>query len=888
MIFHRFISAFLWLTAVCFNVSDAFANDPFSILFGDDTIYTSKTDDAGPDNLVVLRLKIRHHLISKDWAAYELASGICIPISALAEAIEIPLASKGDEMEIADFATFQTLTFDPSQEAGFVKTEKDWCGFKTALETFFPVTIDYRASNLELIIMPKISLPIDERLAREEIRQSLKKAKETSNVSYRNVENPYRAISFPTLDFQFDSNVSSLGNKALNSYISGAADILWMNAHFQTTSDLRQQFRGNRLRLFRDNAHAEELSILRARRFGVGDLSSFSQPMISRSQAGRGVIVSNQPLHRPELFDETIVRGRLPEGWEAELFDNDILVAFTTEADLNGEYVFENVPLRPGLNHLMVRLIGPYGEINERHITQYVGAEHCPEDQWRYSFGAVDPQYSFLGESLINTQNFGATNPANIPSAFLSLEHGLTKNLTLRGDLNISEMQSLVSTSIVSSVLGGYGVARFALDDQGHPAWQINYQKSLSDRTSFSTKVSNFGQLKSTVNGFEESRVKSQISTRLDTRIGMRGHVLPLQSTFNYIERINDVSEYNANLRVSGHFKGAKWSHSLRYSFLSQPDARVRNIQGELLGSYTLSGMRLRSSANYSWVNGFTLNNITLSARKRLDKASQIQASVLYDMQSKVAAFEGSFSKSFKHLSLQTRAKFEQNNAWTLGVGLSFSLFHDENNKTFRLAKPGLSRSGVIAPRIFDDINNNGVFDESDTLLKGAQFIVENSLRSEESNEAGMNVIADLSPAKTINAEIKLSSIEDPFLRPLEVGRSFELRSGQVLSYDVPLTASGEIEGLMKVQNNGLDIPVAGIKLDAVDESGQVVGTTQTEYDGYFYIQDIPAKTLTLQISNKDLTSISGSFEPLTVALSREKPSKFGLLLTVIRESTSP
>lgn len=882
MIYHAIISAFLWLLLSSF----AYANDPFSIIFGDEPIKASVTNDATNDTLTILRLRIRHHLISENWTAHELADGLCLPVQAFADALEFPLSIEDGTLRANILGQDKSIEINPLEGSGFVKIENGWCTFAEQLETIFPVKIDFRPANLELVVSPNLALPIDERLAREELRESLEDEKSGNAIEYRPVANPYRIFNLPTFDFTFDAAASSSNTQSATATISGAADLLWMNAHFQSSSSLEGAFETNRLRLFRHNGRPEELSFLKARRFAIGDVSSRSQPMISRSQSGRGFLVSNQPLFKPELFDETTIRGALPEGWEAELFDGEVLIAFLTDADRNGEYVFKDVPLRPGYNHLTVKLFGPYGETTERHITQFVGSEHCPEDEWRYSFGFVDPGHSFFGESLFEIGNEVEITPSNTPSAFLSLEHGISKDLTLLGDLNMNQEQILLSTSIISSVFDGYGVGRIALDETGGLGWQINYQKRLSPSTSFSSRVSDFGSLETNLNGFGDNRILRQISSRLDTRLKIGKSITPVQTEFSFNERENNLSEFNANLRVAGTFKRVKWSNSMRYNLLSQTDSSVQNLQGELLGSYSVSGIRLRGAFNYSVLDNLSLNSVSLSARKKIDKSSQIQAGVTYDLRSNNAAIEGSFSKSFDKISVQTKAKIDNAGEWSLGLGLSFSLYHDERQGKYKLGKPGLSRSGVIAPRIFDDLNNNGVFDAGDMPVEGAQFIVENSLRSEESDASGTNVIADLTPSKSINSEIKLSSIQDPFLRPMEIGRTVELRAGQVLGYDVPLTATGEIEGVMKVANKDLDIPVAGITIEAVNSKGQVVGSTQTEYDGYFYLQDVPAISLKLRVSEIDLESMDGYFQPLGISLSRKSPSRLGLSLTVKREGT--
>ena len=111
------------------------------------------------------------------------------------------------------------------------------------------------------------------------------------------------------------------------------------------------------------------------------------------------------------------------------------------------------------------------------------------------------------------------------------------------------------------------------------------------------------------------------------------------------------------------------------------------------------------------------------------------------------------------------------------------------------------------------------------------------------------------------------------------------LRPGQVVSYDVPLLAVGEAEGYFFVEKNDLQTAAAGVTIEAVNSTGMIVGTTKTEYDGYFYFDKLPAVDLTLRVQAEAISSINGTHLPVDISLTRDAPTALGLKLLVKHNS---
>src|SRR3546814_8481033 len=101
------------------------------------------------------------------------------------------------------------------------------------------------------------------------------------------------------------------------------------------------------MRRYRTYPAGRLLGPLKATHYGVGDVGLRSTGIVAASAPGRGAVLTNRPVERPDAFDKTDFRGDLPAGWDAELYRNGQLLAFTSP-NSDGRYEFIDVPLQYG------------------------------------------------------------------------------------------------------------------------------------------------------------------------------------------------------------------------------------------------------------------------------------------------------------------------------------------------------------------------------------------------------------------------------------------------------------------------------------------------------------------------------------------------------------
>jgi len=863
-------------------VSTAYANDPFATLFGDEPVAEgSRHKKANQDDLLLVRFVIDEYLVDDGWVAYQTFDGICLPLQNFTDALELPFSYDSNLMNGWALSPEQGIELALAPGEGLHQTKNGWCGTISKLEKLLPVRLEYQASTLTLVVEPTQVLPIQARMQRQVARQELSGEANLPQANYPKVNNPYRWLSWPTMDISIDSKKTNSEKLQTVANVDLAADFLYMSARLRTVSNNAGLMNAKRLSLFRENTAPAELGWLKARRFAIGDISAPSQPLTTRSVSGRGFVLSNRPIFKPEEFDQTQIRGVLPAGWEAELYSDITLLDFVTTPDVNGEYVFNNVSLRPGFNRLSVKLYGPHGEEVVRNVDQFVGPELCPTKTLRYNVGYIEPLVSLFGDSQQNVQkneqqNEQTLTPQTAQYGFASFDYGMSNKLSVRADIRAGSDHSYGSFSLIGSQFGGYGVLRMAVDEAGRNGWQAQFQKPISTATSFSVNAIDYGDLLTEVNGSDQDRTKQSFYGRLDSRLNIGRASWVMRNELNWLSKDNGTKQTSFFNRLSSSNRWLRWNNSLRY--FNNSDSTDR-WQGEFLASGLMMGTRLRSSMAYSYEDSFKVDNIALSFQNKFKKNIHLQNNLTYDFNTGKSSISSTLSRNFGRVSIITKGGYSEGGQWNLGIGISMSLYRNRNR--FKLGPSGLSRSGVIMPRLFDDLNENGRFDNNESAISGGQFIVNNTLRKESGNTAGVTMVDALPTARHINAEVKTSSLADPFMRPSQTGRTMRLRPGQLLNYDVPVSVRGDADGVLKFRKNNIASPVANITIEAIDSEQRVVAIARTEYDGYFYFDDLPATKLSLRVAPQPLAEINGISDGVTIQLTRDNPSALGIELFV-------
>ncbi|MEM1087447.1 MAG: carboxypeptidase-like regulatory domain-containing protein [Pseudomonadota bacterium] len=876
------IGSFAAATALlaCLPLSAQAQSDPFALLFGEEEgIDAGDSDQAGADDIRFVGMRVSGLKLKAQLTAYQREEGLCIVAKDIVKTLNAPITiedgvATGWYMRPEEQLTLSFIdeTLRPHgmpsiSISGYVfDTPDGWCALPEVWSSIFPAEITYDPGTLTLNMEPFETLPFIARLEREALRERLEAREKSDGPNYRQIENPYTWVSFPTADIAVDIKASSEGELTVDGSFELAGDIFMTTAHIRSarTRDGDRTFRASFDRVFNPPSDS-----LLPRQLQFGDVSGLFQPLIRRSNGGRGLRITNAPAYLTDVFDMTEIRGPLREGWEAELHRDGQLIAFTTTPDAQGDYVFSEVEILPGHNRFTVKLFSPFGETEEREVILYAGRDMLPENEIRYDLALLEEGIALAGDTLGEPQ--GA-------SGAVTLSYGLSRQASVQLDLAASEADGPSGAASMYLARGNTnGVLRLGIAGADEPAFESGVAHLFEEGSSVNVRYT----FRPDGMRFDDTRHDLRADYNTSLPIGRWG--LPFRARGEWQRTSSGADLLSLSGRISGNIQGWRWTHNSGFAHQSSDNGPARSdLNGEFAASRRYAGMRIRAGARYKVLPSAEIQSLDLALQRRMNRGSFAQLNTSYDVSTGGSFLGGTYGGQVGPLTLSANGRLDGSGSWTAGLRLSTALFYDDTRKRYRTATSGLTRSGAVQLNVYDDLDGDGTFSNGDVPMTGTSFIVEQSIRAEETDQSGSVVMSGISSHRPVNVELSLGSLDDPFLQPLEPGIGVTVRPGQVISADVPLTMSGDAEATVILIRGDARMPVAGVVVEAVNAAGRVIGSAMTEYDGYVYLDGLPVGDLTLRVSEDALKAAGGKADSVNITLTRDEPSAFGAQIEIL------
>lgn len=872
------------LTLPAFFAPATAEGDPFALLFGDAEEVDASTDDRpGEDDLRFVGLRLGGLKLKDTATAYARQEGLCLLADGMFEHLDAPVEVTDTGASGWFISPERTIDIDVhgasavlgghhtlSLDGELFQTPEGWCLVESAWSRLLPIDFTYRPASLALCLEPREVLPIQARLERQDLRDRLNLGQGTVQTDYRQIDNPYRWMTWPTADISLDIRASDAGGTETNSQLELSGDVLWTTARLRSAQSASGDMG---LRVSFDRVTQDPSQTWTPTQFRFGDVTGHSQPLVARAESGRGLILTNRPAYSADVFDHTDIRGALPTGWEAELYRETQLIDFVTEPDGQGEYVFENVEILPGYNRFTVKLFGPYGETDTREVKFFAGSEMHPENEVQYDISLVQEGVSADGS--------GDGETVMVASASLGV--GLTENITSTLDVRAVDGGE---AALVASALGAYGsthgVIRLGTSNQNDVRMEAGIVHLFDDRSVMEARYIRWGDGTQAVEG--SGGISQSASLQYDTLLPVTGWGLPLKTRLDWDAFAGGGDRVTASARIASSFQAWRWSSVTRLESQSGSGGWDYRLGGGLNLTRNLSGMRLRSGLAYDIGPQPKLRTVDMALQKRFDGAGFAQWTLARDMDTGRTQTAASYAHEFRKMTLSASAGVDDRGSWTAGIRLSTALFFDTRSSRYRTAPPGLSRTGAIRAHVFDDLDEDGDFGAGDRTVEAASFILDRSIRREETSADGTVVMGGVQAHRPLDLELSLGSLDDPFLQAQEPGLAVTVRPGQVIDVDVPLTLTGEADAMVTLIQDGHESPVAGVLVEAVTPDGRVAARASSEYDGYVYLDGLPMGELDLRVAPDALDGIGATARSVSITLTRDEPSTFGAALVIERK----
>ena len=780
-----------------------------------------------------------------------------------------------------------------------IQVFKDDIYFSAALlEEWFPVNVAVNLVQSEILISSNESLPFEEEVERNLKRDELREHVDNRHSSfsretpYQTVILPYKLLGMSGVDvslqqtYQKDTQ-SGLSSSNTQYNFFGSGDLFFMTAKTFVSGDVNDGFDGVRLTLERKSID-KNLTPWQLSHIAVGDIFTSGNSALLDNQSGRGIVFGNNPLTNYNEFDRVDIRGDMPEGWQAELYRNDILLASLAHPDALGRYEFLDVPLIWGENELTIKLYGPQGQRKEVKKTYRVGDYATPKGEHLFAVSLIEQDKDVFDH--LNNKNDGVNvDPAKGQlRAVFEYQTGFGRGAatkmvvgsipTVNVENNQLERRTYLQTGVIFSLVNSFheiNVSSLDLEDKvwlwktQFKGWGQKYRLSYQHFTYEDEVVSG---LESITDFFVNGRL-------------FEGNDL---SDFNYHlnvradRRFDDLYLYAIQQSISSHFNQLFLTNTLDATYdeslVDEPfllSGRVLVNIPQFLGFYRLS---LRGAGYYRIKPENEWTEFAMTSDYRFSDRWGARLQVTHYLQDDQAdRYDIGLNTITKDFDLSLNSQYLESGNYSVYLSLNFSIDSQKRGRGGYFSSQRHSEFGGLLSRVFIDNNNNGQFDHGDEWVEGAKLRLthrasSNRLQlSDSSNNEGKIYVGRLSPHQPVDVEIDLDSLSDPFVASMEKGHQIIPRPGVHVEVDFPLVRTGEIDGTIfkelsfkdaefresDFESSGNETPgketgrkqLSGIEVELVDQQGNIHQTTYTAYDGFYLFTHVIPGTYKLRVN---------------------------------------
>lgn len=550
----------------------------------------------------------------------------------------------------------------------------------------------------------------------------------------------------------------------------------------------------------------------------VGDVNSYGA--VSRSI--QGVAITNQPQIRREYFQTVRLNGQLDEGWEVELYVNNLLTDFFIVGP-DGEYNFD-LDIYYGSSQVTLKMYGPNGEIRTKE--QYLSVPHnlIPRKTFEYSFTAgkseLDLQEQWFG---VTTANYGL---------FSKLTLGVNHEMPFGDKQNIGQQ---FGANMTYQPLGD-----LTISGAFSPGYSKEILLTFSRPSLFSTSLGYTRYDDDSPRNTSRRKKSMQLSISAPFRFGknvMAARYSIALDKYGQQDAINmnyglNSSIWRFHLSYMGNYKISKYSNQTFKDLNSKilfMTSLVRWVSPQFRIDYSHTDNQVSSMAFYLSKRVYGSTQIALSLlRNVVTDVNQVMIEI--DLYNSFARFSSKFLGSSEQTSMSQiqQGSIRYNNV-TGAVD-----FSRDNGVGFG--------SAVLRP--FMDDNYNGQPDDGEEYLPDLRVDIQGlSGRSLKSGER--HTYGKLRPYYNYQLRIDPTSLDNPLMRPVYENYEIAFSPNIVTSIDVPLALGSEVSGYIERTTPQGTSGVGGIKLLFYNLATESVIEVTTFVNGDFYFLGLlPGKYL--------------------------------------------
>ena len=692
----------------------------------------------------------------------------------------------------------------------------------------FGIKLIFSYRSLSMVLKSTFELPVIKQLRIEKLRSNESKLK-GEEFADTVVQRNYHLFKPGMLDWSIGSSQTFNGPTDYRFILGVGAELLYGEADI-SVNYYSQQIIDDRALQFLWRWVDNDKEIVKQAQVGnisIQTIAFINSPII-------GAIIRNTPTTVRKARGYYTINEITEPNWTIELYINDVLVGYT-KSDASGLFVFK-VPIVYGYTTLKLKFYGPMGEERTEERTRNVPYTVMPAKEFEYCLSAgilEDSTSSRFGKAEIN---YGVNR-------FITVGGGLEYLSSISNGAFIPYAKATIQPFSKLIVNGeyAYGVRTRALLD--YYFWkdallEVDYAKYVD------------GQLATLSNANEERKVNLSIPFRIKKLIGL--------AKLDYQQFIYKDFYYNQGmLMFSIYYKQLSANSSTQLNWIDQ---KTPYVTSDLALSYRLKkGYTLSASAQYD-VNAGNIISCKVEIEKRIAKA-YVSASYQRNILINENFITLNFTYDLPFARTNISASYNQGNV-NIYEGAQGSLAFGGGNNTIHVSNNSSVGRGGILLYPFLDLNNNGIFDEGEPMVKLNSVKIFGG-RASFSEKDSIVRISDLNAFVNYNVEFNDYDLENIAWRFKHKIFQVLIDPNQFKRIDIPIITVCEVSGMvfLNYENTLKGFGRILVKIYRKN-SDKVVEEILSESDGYIDYMGLEPGEYVARIDSDQLRNLGFTADP--------------------------
>ncbi len=729
-----------------------------------------------------------------------------------------------------------------------------------ALEKWFPITLDVNYSKLAIVLQSLRTLPIELKMQRDNAR---------NNINYNDqhqrrdklVEKPAAPMfTMPFWDVNLQSTYSN-NETAQQSFekrytAKGASILLGQDASYSVNDTLSD---GNtadvRFKMGR-TAFENETLFAGITQYEFGDVYTQQMPLIAESNAGRGLYFTNTPAYKSfsSGSNEITLRGDLPVGYQVDIKQNGELLDFTDEADDNGEYIFDDLAVYPGLNVFELVFYGPQGQQHTEEQRVFIPANPTEKGKFEYRVQTIEDDTNLLTERensdpdtsrrrILAEANYGVTETSSVRAGYARYSmDGEFKNFhLLGGSTSWKGLRLDMSQAFSQTGNATLGLIETVFKGIRLQAAHKNYNKYESEENE------NFS-----LSGTPKTESNIRASGLLPFFVFK---TMPLTFEASRFTNTNSDQQFEWMLRATKSFQKIRLTSEIDQTIPPEGDTST-DLSFQV--SSRLNNISLRGIAQYKLSPESDLQSLRLTSDIPLSEDSKLRLGVSRTgIEDPIYNLTTGLSYDIGSAIIGLNTSYDSDSNFTATIGASFGLSYDAlENRPYISSKRLADASGLIA-EVYNDLNADKQQTEDEPYLENVGFKVSGTKKEFFTNEDGSVYIPELKSFNRAGVQLDSSTLPNPFMKSLNDDVDYLLRPSQVHKKTYPVVLQGEIDGSISIFRSDDKHPASSVQIDiSRGDNQESIISGKSEFDGFFLVADVPMGSLDVAPSAEQLSTL--------------------------------